>query len=62
MIIETLSDQMRATRLDNRLFQRELAELIGVSTSTIENWELKRMRISPKYVQKVKAYVAKAHI
>ena len=59
-IIETLSDRMRAARLDSQLLQRELAEIIGVTCQTIESWELKRNCISKKHLQIVKDYVAKA--
>jgi transcriptional regulator with XRE-family HTH domain len=39
-----LGDQLRARRIDLGLLQREVAELIGVTTLTITNWELGRTK------------------
>ena len=38
----TLGDHIRKHRLDLGLFQKEVAERIGVTTQTITNWELAR--------------------
>ena len=38
--LHTVGDHLRKRRLDLRLLQREVAEQIGVDTTTITNWEL----------------------
>ena len=38
----TLGDHIRAARLDRGLFQKDVAELAGVCTDTITNWEKNR--------------------
>jgi DNA-binding transcriptional regulator YiaG len=37
--LETLGDHIRKRRLDLGLFQKEVAQQIGVDTTTIYNWE-----------------------
>ncbi|MBI4242045.1 MAG: helix-turn-helix domain-containing protein, partial [Candidatus Rokubacteria bacterium] len=37
--LKTLGDQLRKRRMDFGISQRELAKRIGVSKSSIENWE-----------------------
>ena len=38
----TVGDHIRTRRLDSGLFQKGVAERIGVATDTITNWELNR--------------------
>ena len=38
----TIGDHVRARRLDLGLWQKEVAKQIGVTTTTITNWELNR--------------------
>ena len=40
--LKTLGDHVRARRLDLGLFQKDVAELVGVSTDTVTNWEKNR--------------------
>lgn len=42
MVISTIGDHIRTRRLDLGLFQKDVAERIGVTTDTITNWELNR--------------------
>jgi DNA-binding XRE family transcriptional regulator len=38
--IKNLGDHIKVKRLDRDLFQKQVAGLIGVDTTTITNWEL----------------------
>lgn len=38
-VIQTIGDQLRATRIERELLQNEVANVIGVSEATITNWE-----------------------
>lgn len=40
--IKTLGDRIRTVRLDQGLLQKQIAEEIGVDTTTINNWETGR--------------------
>ena len=40
----TIGDHIRCVRLKKKLFQWEVAQIIGVETSTIENWERNRTK------------------
>ena len=40
--LNTLGDHIRAARLDRGLFQKDVAELVGVCTDTVTNWEKNR--------------------
>ena len=42
--LESLGDHIRARRLDLGLLQKDVAEIIGVTTDTITNWEKGRNR------------------
>jgi len=37
--LKTLGDHLRKARLDKGLFQKDLAELIGVTEKSTVNWE-----------------------
>jgi transcriptional regulator with XRE-family HTH domain len=41
-MLRDLGDHLRKRRLDLGLLQREVAERIGASTTTITNWELRQ--------------------
>lgn len=40
--LETLGDHLRKRRLDLNLFQKDVANIIGVDTNSITNWEKNR--------------------
>jgi len=42
--IRHLGDQLRAKSIDLGMVQKEVAELIGVTTLTVTNWELGRTK------------------
>jgi len=50
---KTLGQWIRRLRLENGLFQRELARLIGVDETTIVNWEKDRTRPGEKHISKL---------
>ena len=41
-VLRTIGDHLRKRRLDLGLLQRQIAEGIGIDTSTLTNWELNR--------------------
>jgi transcriptional regulator with XRE-family HTH domain len=48
--LNTLGDHIRKRRLDLGLYQRQVAEQIGVTESTIFNWESNESRPSVRYI------------
>ena len=48
--INTLGDHIRKRRLDLGLFQKEVAEKIGVDAGTITNWERQRIPPSIRFI------------
>ena len=40
--MNTLGDHIRAARLDRGLFQKDVAQMVGVSTDTVTTWEKNR--------------------
>ncbi len=42
--LKTLGDHLRKRRLDLKLFQKDVANIIGVDTNSITNWEKNRNR------------------
>ena len=56
--IHTLGDKLRATRMDRRLKQRDVAKLFGVSVETIINWEKNKTKIKEgRHREEVVAFV-----
>ncbi len=49
--LKTLGDHIRKRRLDLGLFQRQVAEQIGVTESTILNWESNATRPPVRYIR-----------
>ena len=45
----TLGDHIRSRRLDLGLEQQDVAKIIGVTTTSINNWELKRSTPEIRY-------------
>jgi len=52
--VQTIGDHLRKKRLDLKVFQRDVAKRLGVTTSTITNWEKNRggpaLRLIPKII------------
>ena len=51
--IKTLGDHIRKRRLDLGLFQKQVAKFIGVTTSTVTNWEKNRNKPECKHYPKI---------
>ena len=51
--LDTISDHIRAVRMTRKLFQKDVAEIIGVTTSSIENWEIKRSNPNVSFYPKI---------
>ena len=51
--LDTISDHIRAVRMTRKLFQKDVAEIIGVTISSIENWEIKRSKPNVSFYPKI---------
>jgi transcriptional regulator with XRE-family HTH domain len=52
-IIKSLGDHIRARRLELGMLQREVAEVLGVDTMTITNWERNRCNPSARMLPRI---------
>ena len=52
-----MGDHLRKVRLDRKLLQSEVAEVLGVSLSTIINWEMNHTSVATRYLPKVVAFL-----
>jgi DNA-binding XRE family transcriptional regulator len=52
----TIGDVIRKLRIERGMFQRELAEAMGVDETSIYNWENSRTRPKEEHIQKLEAY------
>jgi len=55
----TLGGRIRKRRIELKLYQKELAILVGVSEDTIRNWESNRRVPRRKLLQKIKTILFK---
>ena len=55
--LDTLGDHIRKRRLDLGLLQREVAEVVGVTESSIWNWEANRSTPQLRFIPKVVAFL-----
>ena len=55
--LNTLGDHIRKRRLDLGLLQREVAEEIGVTESTIWNWESNHSSPQLRFMRKIRAFL-----
>ena len=46
--LETIGNHIRKKRMDDGLYQREVAEIIGVSAAVVELWEIRGHEPDPK--------------
>ena len=51
--VETLGDRIRARRIDLGLRQRDVAEMIGVSSFTVGNWEAGKTDPAVQYLPRI---------
>ena len=52
-----MGDHLRKARLDRGLWQEHVAEELGVSVSTVLNWETNRTRVATRFLPKVVAFL-----
>src|SRR5262245_37884810 len=55
--LNTLGDWIRKTRLDQGLFQLQLADRFGIDKSTITNWELNRSEPEIRYIPMIIEFI-----
>jgi DNA-binding XRE family transcriptional regulator len=55
---ETIGEHLRKKRIDNRLMQSEVADIIGVSAESIWNWEKGRTKPSKKNLEIINNFVS----
>ena len=51
--LQTIGDHLRKKRLDLKLFQKDVARLLGVTTSTVTNWEKNRGGTAIRFIPKI---------
>ena len=56
----TLGEALKKRRLDLGLLQREVADLLGVNTNTVTNWEVRRHSPSLTWSRKLNAFLGKS--
>ena len=54
---ETIGEHLRKKRMDSRLMQSEVADIIGVSAESIWNWEHGKTKPSKKNLEIINAFV-----
>jgi transcriptional regulator with XRE-family HTH domain len=52
-VLATIGDHLRKHRLDSDLLQRELADRLGVTESTVTNWELNRTTPALRFLPRI---------
>jgi len=53
----TIGERLKKKRMDMRLFQKDVARLIGVSTNTITCWEKGRVEPSKRNLRKIRKFL-----
>jgi len=56
--IRTLGDKIRATRMQNFLSIKQLAQKFGVNESTVAKWELKGSQPRPDMLERIQEFLA----
>ena len=59
---KTIGEYIRKKRMDNRLLQSEVANIIGVSEESIWNWENSRTKPSKKNLKLINEFVVTASL
>jgi transcriptional regulator with XRE-family HTH domain len=55
--LQTLGDHLKKARLERALGQERVAEELGVSVSTLINWERNHTRVQTRFVPRVVAFL-----
>lgn len=53
----TIGDHIRRRRMDLKLFQRDVANIIGVDEGTIHNWEMSHSYPQDKLILKIIEFI-----
>lgn len=53
----TVGDHIRKARIERQLFQREVADIIGISEDCLTNWENNRCSPQNKYKEKITLFL-----
>jgi len=53
----TIGDQIKRRRMDLGLLQEDLARIIGVTESSITNWETNRFGVQRRFLKKVTKFL-----
>jgi transcriptional regulator with XRE-family HTH domain len=56
-VLRTLRDHLKKARLERGLGQERVAEELGVSVSTLINWERNHTRVATRFIPKVVAFL-----
>ena len=48
----TIGEKLKKKRLDMGLYQKDVAEIIGVDVNTVTNWEKGRCKPTKKFLKK----------
>jgi len=56
--IKKLGDHIRAKRLDNKQFQKDVAKIIGVSEESINHWETKTTEPEVQHYPKIMEFLS----
>ena len=54
---KTIGEKLKKKRLDLGLFQKDVAEIIGVDVNTITNWEKGRCKPSRRCLKKLEGFL-----
>lgn len=55
--LTTFGDWIRKTRLDTRLFQEQVAQILGVTEQSISNWELGHSEPEARYIPRIIEFI-----
>ena len=56
----TIGEKLKKKRLDMGLFQKDIAEIIGLDVNTITNWEKGRTRPGERFIMDIERFIASA--
>ena len=55
--LNTLADHIKVARFDRELLQKDIADILGVSCDTIENWEANRHTVNLMHIPAVTKFL-----
>ena len=55
--LNTLGDWIRKTRLDQKLFQEQVAQILGVTEQSVTNWELGRSEPGVRHIPQIIEFI-----